>query len=208
MTTAAPAPAYPVNLVVQGRRCLVVGGGEVATRKVEGLVAAGADVRVVAPSVAGPIKALGVEVTERSYEPADLDGVRLVIVATDDAEANRTVFQDAEAAGIWVNAADDPEHCSFTLPAVLRRGPVSVAVGTGGLSPAMAGWLRDRLATEVGPEFEVLAGLLADERAARRNAPAPARAWHSALDSGMLELVREGRIEEAKERLQACLSSS
>src|SRR5439155_24377699 len=99
---------------------------------------------------------------------------------------------DGEAAGVWVNSADDPDHCSFTLPAVVRRGPLMVAVSTGGRSPALASWLKQRLAAEIGPEYEVLADLLAAEREAVR---ADGRSteglnWQKALDSDMLELIR------------------
>jgi precorrin-2 dehydrogenase/sirohydrochlorin ferrochelatase len=117
------------------------------------------------------------------------------------------VFAEGEAAGVWVNAADDPAHCSFTLPAVARRGPIQVAVSTNGTSPAMASWLRDRFHDELGPEFETLLQLLRDARDALRSTGTPTEglAWREALDSGLLDLVKQGRINEARERLQACL---
>src|SRR5690349_7151414 len=120
------APLYPVNLVVAGRACLVVGGGEVAARKVEGLVAAGATVTVVAPQIRPEIVALGVTAVARPYDRGDLEGMRLVLVATDDPAVTAQVHADAEEAGIWVNAADEPLHCTFTLPAVVRRGGLTV----------------------------------------------------------------------------------
>src|ERR1700723_2987966 len=115
---------YPVNLVLEGRRCVVVGGGAVAARKVEGLVAAGAEVVVIAPEIGAPIRERGGTVVQRSYRLGDLDGAWLAIVATDDPAVNRLVRADGDAAGVWINAADDPTACSFTLPAVVRRGPV------------------------------------------------------------------------------------
>src|SRR5579859_253481 len=128
---------YPVDLVVEGRRCVVVGGGSVAARKVEGLVAAGAEVIVVAPEVHESIRAQhGVVVEQRAYRRGDLDGAWLAIAATDDPEVNGQVHADGEAAHLWVNAVDDPPSCSFTLPAVLRQGPVQVTVSTSGHSPA------------------------------------------------------------------------
>ena len=201
---------YPVNLVLTGRRCLVVGGGAVATRKAEGVVGAGGEVTVVAPSIIPAMRQLPVRCEERTYRRGEAAGYRLVITATDDPAVNRAVFEDAEAAGVWVNSADDPANCSFILPAVIRRGPVTVAVGTGGHSPALASWLRTRIAAEVGPEFEVLAAVLAAERDARRAAGESTEGldWQKALDSGMLDLIRAGQVQEAKERLQACLSSS
>jgi precorrin-2 dehydrogenase/sirohydrochlorin ferrochelatase len=194
------APLYPVGLIVAGRRVLVVGGGKVAAEKVRNLAACGAAVTVVAPDVDDAISSLdAVTVEQRAYEPGDAaNGYRLVIAATDDAAVNRQVHDDADGAGVWVNAADDPANCTFTLPAVLRRGKVTVGVATGGSSPALAGWLRDRIATtEVGPEYEVLADLLAEARARE-----PHRDWRNILDSGILDDIRAGRIAEARERLQ------
>jgi precorrin-2 dehydrogenase/sirohydrochlorin ferrochelatase len=203
-------PAYPVNLVVAGRPCLVVGGGRVAARKAAGLLACGADVHVVAAEVGPEMRALDLPTEERPYRRGEVAGYRLVIAATNDAKTNRAVFEDGETAGVWVNSADDPASCSFTLPSVLRRGPVMVAVSTGGRSPALASWLRDRIGGEIGPEYEVLAGLLAEARAEvkRSGASTEGADWRTVLDSDMLELIRNGHIEQARERLQACLSSS
>lgn len=204
------APLYPVNLVVAGRRCLVVGGGRVAARKAAGLVACGAVVHVVAPVIGPEMRALDVTLEERPYEHGDVAGYRYVATAADDPEVNRAVFEDGEAAGVWVNSADDPAHCSATLPAVVRRGPITVAVATGGHSPALATWLRRRFEDELGPEYDVLLSLLVEARQAMQ---AEGRSteeadWQRALDSGMLEAIRDGRVAEARERLQACLSSS
>jgi len=203
-------PQYPVMLNVAGRRCLVVGGGSVAARKVEGLRAAGAEVTVVAPDVAEAIEAVGVQVERRPYRAGEAGDYRLVIAASDDPQLNGRVYADAEASGVWINSADDPENCSFTLPAILRRGPITVTVSTGGQSPALASWLRDQLGEQVGPEYEILLGLLAERREALRSEgiPTEGMSWQDALDSGMLDLVRAGRVAEARERLQACLSSS
>ena len=207
------APLYPVNLVVDGRRSLVVGGGPVAARKAAGLAACGAEVHVVATRVGAEVRALegaGVTWEERPYQRGEVAGYRLAVSATGDPEVDGAVFEDGEAAGVWVNSADDPARCSFTLPAVLRRGPVTVAVATGGHSPALAAWLRDRLGTDLGPEYEVLAGLLSAQRDALRAEGRSTEGlnWRSALDSDMLELIRSGHLQQAKERLQACLSSS
>ena len=205
------APLYPAGLVVDGRRCLVVGGGRIAARKVAGLRACGAAVHVVAPDVSAEIRAMtGVTFDEREYQPGDLQGARLVVTATGVRDVDQRVFDDAEAAGIFVNSADDPDRCTFTLPATLRRGPVLVTVSTGGHSPALATWLRDRIGDRVGPEYEVLVELLSDERAAMQAAGRSTEDvdWHKALDSEMLELIRAGLITEARERLRSCLSSS
>ena len=201
---------YPVNLVVEGKPVLVVGGGPVAARKAAGLVAAGAKVHVVAPRIGEEVKALDVTWEERPYRRHEVAAYRLAFAATDDAAVNRAVYADSEAAGVWVNSADDPENCSFILPAVARRGPIAVAVGTGGATPALAAHLRRRYEADLGPEWETLARLLAAERDRLRSAGQPTEglAWQSALESDMLELIRAGRIEEARERLKACLSSS
>jgi siroheme synthase-like protein len=204
-------PLYPVSLILRSRRCLVVGGGPVAARKAAGLVACEAVVHVVALAVGEEVRALdGVTWEERPYRRGEVAGYRLVVVATGDADVDRVVYEDGEAAGVWVNAADDPAACSLVLPAVLRRGPLTLTVSTGGRSPALAAWLRTRLEDEVGPEYEVLAGMLAAEREAIRAAGRSTDAvdWKRALDSDMLDLIRAGQITRARERLQACLSSS
>jgi siroheme synthase-like protein len=203
-----PERQYPVSLVLAGKRCVVVGGGAVAARKAAGLVEAGAEVVVVAPDLGDEIRALPVERAERPYRHGDLDLAWLAIAATDDPEVNRQVHADAQAARVWVNAADDPEACAFTLPAVVRQGPVTVAVSTGGHSPALAGWLRDQVAGLLGPEIGRLAELLSEARDELQAAGRSTEGidWRRALDSDMLELIRTGRMAQARERLQACLS--
>jgi siroheme synthase-like protein len=144
------APGYPVTLVVDGRPCLVVGGGRVAARKVEGLRESGAQVHVLAPAVDASLKAAeGVTWEERPYQSGDAAGYRLVVAATDDRGVNGDVAADAERHGVWVNSADDPERCTFTLPSVVRRGPLLVSVSTSDRSPAVARWLRERLDQEL-----------------------------------------------------------
>jgi precorrin-2 dehydrogenase / sirohydrochlorin ferrochelatase len=203
---------YPINLILAGKPCLVVGGGVIAARKIAGLQACRADVRVIATSVGPDVRATGARFEERPYRPGpgDVAGYRLVVAATDDPETNRAVFDDCEAAGIWVNSADDPASCSFTLPSVVRRGPIMVTVSTGGHSPALATWLRAHVEDELGPEYETLVDMLSAARdqlkASGRSTEAPD--WRKALDSDMLDLIRAGHIDQARERLQACLSSS
>lgn len=198
---------YPVNLVVEGKPVLVVGGGRVATGKVRRLVESGARVTVVAPEINDDIAAMGVVTLERRpYAEGEVAAYRLAVTAT-GTPVDQQVFAEGEDAGVWVNSADDPAHCSFTLPAVARRGPISVAVSTEGTSPALASWLKARYERELGPEYEVLLGILRERREALRSngTPTEGLAWREALDSGLLDLVRQGRIVEARERLQACL---
>jgi len=141
---------YPVVLDVHDVSVLVVGAGPVAVRKVVSLVDAGASVRVVAIDVDPALDAVAVaEVRQRAYEPGDLDGVRLVVTATGIVDVDASVAADATSRGIWVNAADQTSDCSFILPAIARDGSVSVAVSTDGTAPAVASWLRDRIAHEV-----------------------------------------------------------
>ena len=202
------APLYPVGLVVAGRPVLVVGGGRVAARKAGDLVACGARVTVVAPEVV-PALAERAEVTveRRPYRPGEAAGYRLVVTATGDRAVDQRVHDDAEAAGVWVNSADDPERCTFTLPAVVRHDPVVVAIATGGHSPALATWLRRRLSDQLGPEVAVLAGLLAEARARVKAAGRSTEDldWQALLDGGLLDLlVAEGQ-DAARARIDAWL---
>jgi siroheme synthase-like protein len=205
---------YPVNLLVAGRRCVVVGGGRIAARKIDALLDADAEVHVVATEIGPEVRewrdAGRVTVEERAFTPADLDGAWLATTATSEPAVNRAVFEATEARRVWVNSADDPENCSFTLMSVIRQGDLVVTIGTGGRSPALAAWLKDRLAADLGPEYAVACDLLSQAREAVRSQGRSSESvdWRRALDSGMVELIRAGRTAEAKELLEACLSSS
>ena len=179
------APGYPIVLSLEGRSCLVVGGGRVALRKITSLLEAGASVTVVAPEVIPQIRALDVEIVERPYRAADLVGRRLAVTATGDPIVDRAVFDDGEAAGILVNAADDPIHCAFTLPAVHRRGVVSLAVATDGASPALATWLRDRVAAALPGTLDALVDLVTHARDVVREAGVSTEglSWHELIDA-------------------------
>lgn len=156
---------FPVNLNLDGKRCLIVGGGRIAMRKAGQLAACDADITVIAPDVVDGFDALAGAIHRRTYRSGDVAGFRLVVTATGDTTVDQQVFDDAEALGIWVNSADDPDRCTFTLPAVLRRGPVMVTTSTAGVSPALSSWLRGRLTNLIGPEFDDIASELAEERA-------------------------------------------
>ncbi len=202
---------YPVNLLVTGRRCVVVGAGRIAARKIESLLEAGADVTAVAPDVGETVRAWAAEgrirLVERPFTEADVDDAWLVITATDDPEVNRAVFVAGEARRIFVNSADDPANCSFTLMSVVRRGDIVVAIGTNGRSPALATFLKDHVRDEMGPEYETLLELLSEAREEMRSAGRSSEDadWRAAIDSGILELIREGRESEAREQLRSCL---
>jgi siroheme synthase-like protein len=184
---------YPVVLRLTGKRCLVVGAGRVARRKVHGLLATGATVTVVAPDVDIELAQLpGVTVEQRRYRAEDLAGCWLAFAATNDAAVQQQVFDDGERAGVWVNAADDPDRCAFYLPAVHRRPPVLVAVSTEGTSPALAGWLRDPVARAIPDRLDDLVARLAEERRELQAAgiPTEGRDWSARIDA-LLAALRE-----------------
>ena len=159
---------YPVCLRIEGKPCLVVGGGRVASRKAAGLLAAGAVVTVVSPELSSSLDALrrrgAVVWEERGYRPGDAAGFFLVMAATDDEGVQRMVYEDAERLNILVNVADVPQRCNFILPALVRRGPLSIAVSTSGNSPALAKKLRRELEKRFGREYEILCSLMGDLR--------------------------------------------
>jgi siroheme synthase-like protein len=212
------APRYPLLLDLAGRPCLVVGGGEVATRKVLALLAAEAVVTVEAPALAAPLAEL--VSTGRLWWRASTylalgtaDGGRpwrLVVAATDDPALNARVAGDAERAGIWANDASSATGGAAAVPASWRDGPLTLAVSTAGVHPAAARWLADELGASRGHEVARALELLEDVRLAEVAAGGPGRRpdWRCAVDSGMLEAIRAGQLAEAKERLEACLSSS
>jgi siroheme synthase-like protein len=201
----------PVNLLVHGRRVVVVGGGRIAARKIEPLLELGADVHVVAPKAGPEVRewaAVGrCSLVEREFEASDLVGAWLALTATDDPAVNAAVHAAGEAARVWVNSADDPANCSFTMMSVVRRADLVVAVGTGGRSPALAAHLRRLLNEELGPEYEVLLDLLSEAREGWRASGRSSESadWQRAFDSGIVDLVRAGRVAEAKELLNSCL---
>jgi precorrin-2 dehydrogenase / sirohydrochlorin ferrochelatase len=202
---------YPVNLVLDGRPVLVVGGGKVALSKVVELVACGAVVTVVAPEIDPALRELDeLTLLDRPYESGDVRGFRFVVSATGDPAVNSAVLADGDAEGIWVNGVDDPANAAVTLPARIRQGDLLVTFSTRGRAPAVARWLRTRFSEEFGPEYATLVDMVAAERDRLHAAGLTTEGldWQGALDSGMLDLLREDRLAEAKERLQACLSSS
>ena len=142
---AGPPSYYPVSLDLSNRPCLVVGGGPWPPARCVACSTCGARVTVIAPDISEDMRSLAsrLEALERrAFQPDDVAGFRLVVTATGDPAVDGAVAAEADAAGVWVNSADDPAHCSFILPAVHRDGAVTIAVSTGGLSPALAVWLR------------------------------------------------------------------
>jgi len=189
---------YPVCLDIRNRHCLVVGGGQVGTRKVRTLVQCGARVTVVSPEVTAELNQLArqgkIQIRLRDYLTADLDTAFLVIGATDDQEQNRRIHQDAEAAQRLCNIADQPELCNFVLPAVITQGDLMVAISTSGRSPAFAKYLRRRLQRQFGPEYgqflelmgAVRRRLLATEHAPEAHKPL----FEELIHNNLLELIK------------------
>jgi siroheme synthase-like protein len=178
---------YPVFLDLTGQPCVVVGGGMLAERKVEGLRSVGATVTVVAPSLTPLLRGLAargdVQHVRRDYVAGDLAGARVVLVAVDDPRVSAEVAREAHVRGLWVNVSDDVRHSTFFLPAVLRREALTVAVGTGGTSPALARAVRDWLDAELPDDLGALA--MAAGRVRRQLIDADARPtaaqWREAL---------------------------
>ena len=199
-------PFYMACLKLRGRRCLVVGGGDVGLEKVEGLLACDGDVTVVAPELQPQLAQLAAEGSiawiPRRYEPADLDGAFLVIAATDDAEVNIAVYHDAEARAMLVNVVDVPPLCNFILPAILRTGPIAIAISTAGASPALAKRMKREVAQLFGEEYARLAVLLNEVRGwAKATLPTyqDRKAFFESIVNGdpdPVALVREGREDE------------
>jgi precorrin-2 dehydrogenase/sirohydrochlorin ferrochelatase len=212
------AARYPVMVDLDGRPVLVVGGGAVATRKVIGLLAAGAHPTVVAPELAAPLAELAEHGRLRWVASEYLalggpdDGGRwaFVVAATDDPVANAQVAADAARAGAWANDASAPDGGAAAVPASRSSGSLTVAVSTGGVHPAAARWAADRAIEALGPELATALELVDEVRLADLAAGGAGRRpdWRAAVASGTLELIRSGQLAEAKERLQACLSSS
>lgn len=175
-------------LDVRDRDCLVVGGGRVGTEKVEGLLACGARVTVVAPQIDPALRSLPVTLHERPFQEHDVADRFVVVVTTNDRATNTEVSRAAAARSILCNVADDPDLCSFILPAVVRRDPIAVAVSTGGASPALAQRIRDDIADLIGPSHAELARMLQDLRPwARRRLPS-----YEARRDFFQRLVEEG----------------
>lgn len=166
---------YPVFLRVAGRRCVVIGGGTVAARKVDSLLDAEARVVVVSPTLTPGLAARAaggaIEHVARPYRTGDLEGAFLAYAATDDAALHPVIARDAEAAGALLNVVDRPEWCTFIVPAVARRGGLVMAVSTGGGSPALARRVRDEIERLIGPEYARALELLARLRCHLRDQP-------------------------------------
>jgi siroheme synthase-like protein len=195
---------YPIFLDITRRRCLVIGGGPVAERRVEGLLASGADLTLISPMVTDRLKKLAAQGAirhmQRDSEAGDLAGYELAFVATDDGTVNPAVFSEAGSRTIWINSADDPKNCDFILPAVIRRGGLAVAISTGGASPATTRAIREELESYFTPDYAALVQIAGEVRRELKDKSlaASAGAWHEALTGEIRPLLKEGRAEQAK----------
>ena len=190
---------YPLCLIgLENQRVLVIGGGSVAARKAASLTEAGAKPVVISPDLHPELQELlengKITHVARPYQPGDLAGAFLAVSATDDPTVNQQVWQEAQAEGCLINIVDDPPRCNFILPAVVRRGEVTLSVSTGGSSPALARRLRERLEIEFGPEYGELASLLAEVRPQLIANYPPQERLAAALrlvDSPLLDILRQ-----------------
>jgi precorrin-2 dehydrogenase/sirohydrochlorin ferrochelatase len=189
---------YPIYLNIRDQSCLVVGGGTVGTRKVGTLLDCAAAVTVVSPEISHALAALAdenrISLKRRPYHDSDLDGVFLVIGATDNRELNRTIYEDAQKQGKLCNIADQPDLCNFILPSVIDRGDLIIAISTSGKSPAFARRLRKQIERQFGPEYAVFLKLMGTVRKIllkRTHDPeAHRRIFESLIDQGLLECIR------------------
>ena len=200
---------YPVTLVDLEQGAVVIGGGDVATRKVQGLLNAGARVTIIAPQLTRELEDLArdqrIAALRRAYQVGDLRDARVVIAATDDPQVNQAVYDEARARGTLVNVADDPAHCTFHVPAIVRRGQIAIAISTGGASPALAKHLRAEIEKTISAEYELLARLLAELRPrVQARVPRERREalWHELIDA-TLPLLQAGDERAAREAIQA-----
>jgi siroheme synthase-like protein len=198
-----------------GRPCLVVGAGAVAARKARALLECGARVTVVGIRPAAACRALerrGVAVRDRRFRTSDVTRQALIIAATDDPAVNAAVAAAARSRRIPVNAVDDPANCSFIVPAVVTRGDLTVAISTGGKSPAVARLVKARIAAVLGDEYAALVRLLGAHRERMKDTvatqPTRARAWKRMLDAGLLESLRKGDRAGAEKTVRGCLAAA
>ena len=199
---------YPVFLKLSGRRCVVIGGGEVALRKVQSLLQCGARVEVVSPEVCAGLEELAsrhkISIVRRGYKHGDIGGACLAIAAAGDAGINARVEQEAELRGVLVNIVDNRELSTFIVPSYLRRGDVTVAVSTAGRSPALARRIRSRLEKDIGIEYAELAEIVDEVRSEvkKQGIAIGPDGWQNAMDvDSMIELLKKGQREKARDLL-------
>ena len=198
---------YPLFVDMKGRRCVVIGGGDVARRKVHGLLDTGAAVTVISSEITGELAQLvdggKIKYVPRNYMAGDLADCELAFVATNDAGVTADVCMEGKSRGVWVNAADDPAHCDFILPSILRRGELTIAVSTGGKSPALSRAIREELDTQFNDNYCSLVDMAAEVRdELRRRSITPGyEAWRRALAGNVRKHIHSGNLAQAKSDL-------
>jgi precorrin-2 dehydrogenase / sirohydrochlorin ferrochelatase len=214
-TESKPIRYYPIFLNIQGKKCVVVGGGKVGLRKVKMLLDSGANVTVISPSPHREMTKLSKERTihlvQRDYKAGDLKGAVIAVAATDVKEINRNVAEEARKARVPVNVADDPEPSDFIIPSSFQRGDLTVAVSTAGVSPALAKKIRMKLEKSFGDEYASLLSLIGEVRSTmkKKGYRASPEAWQEALDLDLLaRFVKKGHRKKAKDVLLKKLISS
>lgn len=195
---------FPINVNIQGRWTLVVGGGTIACRKAQALLEYGAKVKVVAPEITDELAEIGeIELIEREYQRGDMEGACLVICATSSEEVNRTVYEHAEEAGILVNVVDQPHLCTFIFPSVFSQGNLLISASTGGASPTVAKQIREHLEEAFGPEWGDHIQLLGEIRAELKETSLDLRQRMAIAkrlaDPGLRELIRTHGVEKARD---------
>src|SRR3989339_956570 len=205
------AKYYPILLNIQDKKCLVVGGGNVAWRKVCSLKDAGARVTVVSPEFCPEMeKEIGIERIQQKYEEGFLNGVLVVVASTDDEEVNKKVYYDAVKMGILVNVVDRPEFCSFIVPATISRGDLNISISTGGASPALARNIRESLEKQIGDENGEFARILSETRRKILSEISNESIRRDILQRiaglDMLEIVKQKGIAEAKKKILEIIS--
>jgi precorrin-2 dehydrogenase len=200
-----PVAYYPIFFNIQGKTCVVIGGGNVALRKVTSLLECRAKVTVISPKPHPEIskwsKERTIRLIERNYKATDLKDAMMAIVCTDAKWVNRKAADEARKAGVLVNVADDPERSDFIIPSFFRRGNLTIAVSTGGVSPALAKKIRAKLEKSFGAEYASLLSLIGEVRSAikREGSTVDAETWQGILDIDPLtRLVKAGSREKAK----------
>ncbi len=198
-------PYYPIFLNIDGKKCIVIGGGEVALRKVTMLLESGADVTLISPTLhpclAELVEKKAIRLVSRNYKPGDLKGAAIVIAATDAKKTNHRVAEDAKKVKALVNVVDDPDPSDFIIPSSFRKGNLTLAVSTGGVSPALARKIRTRLEKEFGKEYAALLSLIGEVRTALKDKglKADAETWQEALDlDSLIPFVQSGKLRRVK----------
>jgi precorrin-2 dehydrogenase/sirohydrochlorin ferrochelatase len=205
------APYYPVFLDLKGKPCVIIGGGEVAERKIQYLLECQATLTIISPEVTPGIKAKAdsgeIRWLERKYIEGDLDGVVLAIAATDQRAVNIAIAEEASKKGVVLNVVDDAALCTFIAPAVVRQGEVTVALSTGGASPALARKLRESLEGNEVLEYAHLTGILSSARKElkRRRVTVHPDRWQECISSELVSMVKAGQEEQALRKLMADL---